>query len=545
MLLAIENDTLAWYASLNNGLLRLNLKSGRSERIRFNRYIDPSIRYTSLLPVGNGAYWASGFEAGVFYFKESSNGVFEYKHYSQDEGLASDIVYKTQLDKSNRLWAVTSKGPARLLPNGKFKTFTEEDGYVFSKRLHNFYKAGDGYFYCTAADGYVRFYPDSLQINMEPPILMLQSLKIFDREWNDSVDLNTIQEIELPYNENFISAEFAGLNYLNTERNRYAYKMEGVNKTWIDAGNRRYLFYSGLAPGKYVLRIKASNNYGVWNEQGITISIIIHPPFWKTWWFYLLISCIVSVVIYCVYRHRLSRVRKEEELKTAFNRLVSESEMKALRAQMNPHFIFNSLNAINRYIVVSDPATASSYLAKFAKLIRLILDSSANTSTTLDQEIELLRLYIEMENFRFSQQFTYDFAVSDNLDLESIYLPSMIIQPYIENAIWHGLLHKNDKGHLKIIFEKKENLLEVIVEDNGIGRQKSTILKSRNTLRQRSYGMKITQNRIEIASKLYGLNATVNIDDLADADGNAVGTRVILQIPIEHRLHKQVMETSS
>jgi tetratricopeptide (TPR) repeat protein len=213
--------------------------------------------------------------------------------------------------------------------------------------------------------------------------------------------------------------------------------------------------------------------------------------------------------------------------------LAAESEMKALRAQMNPHFIFNSLNSINRYIVKSDATTASNYLTKFAKLMRMILDSSANTTTTLAQEAEQLKLYIEMEMLRFKEQFSFEMNYAEGLDTDRILIPSMIIQPYIENAIWHGLLHKEDeKGHLEISFSAKDKLLTVVIQDNGIGREKASELKSRNTLKQKSYGMKITGDRINIANKTYGLNANLKIEDLKDSNGNGAGTKVILEIPI-------------
>lgn len=212
--------------------------------------------------------------------------------------------------------------------------------------------------------------------------------------------------------------------------------------------------------------------------------------------------------------------------------MMAEVEMKALRAQMNPHFLFNCLNSINRYIVVNDTVKASGYLTKFSKLIRLILDNSANDITTLENEINLLKLYIEMEFMRFDGKFTYAIEVDDNLATDTISIPSMIIQPYVENAIWHGLLNKGENGHLSLkVNSISPSELQVVVEDNGIGRQKAGDLKSKSTLKQKSYGMKITNDRIKAMNQLYDSGASVQIQDMHDAQNKPTGTKVVLNIP--------------
>ena len=215
---------------------------------------------------------------------------------------------------------------------------------------------------------------------------------------------------------------------------------------------------------------------------------------------------------------------------------MAEVEMKALRAQMNPHFLFNCLNSINRYIVINDTVKASGYLTKFSKLIRLILDNSANDTTSLENEIAMLKLYLEMESMRFEGKFTYHIETDRTLAIDTIIIPSMIIQPYIENAIWHGLLNKGDNGHLEINFiSKGTEELEVIIEDDGVGRVKAKELKSKNALKNKSYGMKITNDRIKVLNQLYDAAAKVVIEDLYEKNGEAGGTRVILHIPYNQK----------
>ncbi|HLG38531.1 MAG TPA: histidine kinase, partial [Chitinophagaceae bacterium] len=237
--------------------------------------------------------------------------------------------------------------------------------------------------------------------------------------------------------------------------------------------------------------------------------------------------------------NKIIRVRAEEEKKQAQNILMrtqqkmTEVEMQALRAQMNPHFIFNCLNSINRYIVKSDQTTASLYLTKFAKLIRLILDNSNAKNVILSQELEALKLYIEMESLRFDKKFSYEVKVEGNLGTDTIELPPLIIQPYVENAIWHGLLHKEENGHLSVrVSMNGDSMLHCIIEDNGIGREKARELKSKTATSRKSLGMQLTENRLSLLNKHAELNASVEIIDLKNGNNMAAGTKVILKIPV-------------
>ena len=227
--------------------------------------------------------------------------------------------------------------------------------------------------------------------------------------------------------------------------------------------------------------------------------------------------------------------REAERLLMETKQKMAEAEMQALRAQMNPHFIFNCLNSINRYIVKSDQATASLYLTRFAKLIRLILDNSNSKSIILSNELEALKLYIQMESIRFEKQFTYSVEVSDNINADSISVPPLIIQPYVENAIWHGLLHKESAGKLTVrICCMYNRLLECIIEDNGVGRAKARELKSKSASNKKSLGMQLTEDRLRLLNKQAKVDTTVQIIDLFDSAGAAAGTRVVITIPIDN-----------
>jgi len=252
------------------------------------------------------------------------------------------------------------------------------------------------------------------------------------------------------------------------------------------------------------------------------------------------LSILTTIASLCA--NKIVKTNAEAEKKEAERILMdtqqkmSEVEMQALRAQMNPHFIFNCLNSINRYIVKSDQATASLYLTKFAKLIRLILDNSNTKNVMLSNELEALKLYIDMESLRFDKKFTHSIVVDKGISTDSIEVPPLIIQPYVENAIWHGLLHKQTSGHLTIhISMPSENMLQCVIEDDGVGREKARELRSKTATTKKSLGMKLTENRISLLNKHAQLNASVEIIDVYNGENGerlAAGTRVILNIPV-------------
>lgn len=247
-----------------------------------------------------------------------------------------------------------------------------------------------------------------------------------------------------------------------------------------------------------------------------------------------ILNTIASICANKIIRARAEEEKKQAEMILAETRQkMAEAEMQALRAQMNPHFIFNCLNSINRYIVKSDQATASLYLTRFAKLIRLILDNSNSKNVILANELEALKLYIEMESLRFDKKFTYALTLDPAVPADTIEVPPLIIQPYIENAIWHGLLHRDDGGHLQITVSMvNERLLKCVIEDNGVGREKAAALKSKSVTTKKSLGMELTESRLLLLSQYAEIRSSVVIEDLKDDKGEAAGTRVTLNIPI-------------
>lgn len=228
--------------------------------------------------------------------------------------------------------------------------------------------------------------------------------------------------------------------------------------------------------------------------------------------------------------HRLEEQRIRQ-LELGFEQKLAETEMTALRAQMNPHFIFNCLNSIKLYATENDAAKASDYLTKFSRLIRLVLENSRSERVTLQNELDALHLYLAMEAMRFKDKLRFQIKVSESIDTEFVEIPPLLLQPYVENAIWHGLMHKVEGGTVLVQVEQpQEDRLRITITDDGIGRQEAAVLKSKSATPQKSFGMNVTSERIALINQLYRSHTHVQIIDLVDADGHPAGTEVIIEI---------------
>jgi len=250
----------------------------------------------------------------------------------------------------------------------------------------------------------------------------------------------------------------------------------------------------------------------------------------------LLLISLSSVLAFFLMRQRQKNQQivaaKNEEIKTTrYKQQLGELEMKALRAQMNPHFMFNCMNSINRMILSEENENASRYLTKFSKLIRLMLQNSGQPNVSLKDELAMLETYIQLEALRFKDKINYSISVDKDVNKESIFLPSMVLQPFIENAIWHGLMHKDGKGLININIKENGDLLHCVIEDNGVGREKALELQEKNTLDHKSMGLQITEDRLKLLSKSE-MQKLIRITDLKDSVNHAAGTRVVINIPI-------------
>ena len=339
--------------------------------------------------------------------------------------------------------------------------------------------------------------------------------------------LFTNRPVNLSYQQNFLTIEFALLNFSNPQQINYYYLLDDVDKDWVNAGTKNIASYTNLQPGKYIFSVRAGD--GNDSTEVTSFSIIITPPFWKTLLFKITVLAAACLLVFWLFKKRIKTIRHEAALKQK----IAETETKALRAQMNPHFIFNCLTSIDNLIQMDEKEKATLYLSKFAKLIRSILESSASNAVPCWKDLETLQLYLQLESLRWDNKFAYSLNISDEILNGDYKVPPLIIQPFVENAIHHGLLNKieADKKLQLDVFVSGNNI-HYIIEDNGVGRIKAAAYKQLNKPAYPSMGMQITTDRIHLFNQDSN-NGSVKITDLYNADNHASGTRVEVELIIQ------------
>ncbi len=383
-------------------------------------------------------------------------------------------------------------------------------------------------------NGIILANPNDLKRNEELPKPYLSEINVMGKPLKGDTAISKKQVLDLKHWENFLSFEFSAQSFTLGNLTKFQYRLKNFDD-WQDANERRHANYTNVPSGEYIFQIKAANNEGIWNEEIFELPVIIATPWWAAWWFRLFAILALVYLGYRIYQYRIRQIREKERLKTEFEKKIANVEMTALLAQMNPHFLFNCLNSIDSYIIKNDSKKASEYLNNFARLIRLILQNSRSNYVSLKDELETLELYMLMESLRFRDKFQYQINIAEDIDVSNIDIPPMLIQPYIENAIWHGLMHKKNKkeGKVELSVSRQNGRLHFNIEDNGIGREAAKAIKQKHPNRgKKSMGTQITQDRIEMINKLYNLETSVATFDLENEQGEASGTRVELIIPI-------------
>lgn len=306
------------------------------------------------------------------------------------------------------------------------------------------------------------------------------------------------------------------------------YKMEGFDADWRELNPQEDFnaTYTNLSEGKYNFILKCHPLVNQQPFELLNIPIIIKPPYWRTWWFRILLSAAIFGIVFSLYKWRINTIKKEERLKREFNEKIAQLELSQLRSQMNPHFMFNCLNSIKLYILKNEKELAAEYLSSFSQLVRDILNYSSLDFIPLWDEIRTLKTYIELEKMRFSKEFDFELDIDPQIDLTHTSVPPMLLQPFIENAIWHGLMHKDGERKLNVEFFIVKEKLKVEITDNGIGREKAAQIRSKSAAKK-SHGISITQSRLSQFKGIYDLE----IIDLKTEHGFPAGTKVIIEIP--------------
>lgn len=336
------------------------------------------------------------------------------------------------------------------------------------------------------------------------------------------------QKITLPYDKKDLSIKFQSVALRSRRRFSYKYRMRGLEEEWKETDSRSPTArYSSMPGGDYVFEVYAENEDGVPSQQAATLHITIQNPYWRTIWFYILVGLFLGGSITAIFVVRINIIKRQAEVQS---QLIA-SQLKALKVQMNPHFMYNTLNSIQDLILRNEVKETNYYLSRFSTLMRKILDASEQNEIKLAEEKETLELYLELEKLRFGNDFSYTLYVEPEIDAEDIYIPSMIIQPFVENAIKHGLLHKKGKKRLSVIFRTEGYGLLCEITDNGIGQMKAAEIKKRGPIQHKSFASSATKKRLELINTTRSEPITLSIIDLFNDSGEALGTQVKIHIP--------------
>jgi sensor histidine kinase YesM/streptogramin lyase len=453
----------------------------------------------------------------------------------------SKTIHSMLADGSGNIWMGTPLGLVKFFPGEqKFRNYSLADG----TRSSEFYfraatRLSNGDLWFGGSEGITIVPKDGNFTDVKiPPKVIITGLEInFQRQ---PASIFQKDKLVLTYSNNTLSFEFAAIEFSDPTCNQLFYKLENADNNWveIEKGLSGIARYPKLRFGDYTFKAYAINSDGISSDEITLMFIRINRPWYQRHLAYLLYGFIAIALVYAYSRFRVNQIRKKEaalrkeaeykQKEAEYQRLIAETETAVLRLQMNPHFIFNSMNSISSYILEKDIDTANDYLGRFAKLMRMILKFAAKPLISIADEINLLEQYMQTEAMRVEHPFTFNFEYDDNFDPDDYLIPTMILQPFVENAIWHGLSGKGEGGHIRIRFWTEGHTLNCSVEDNGIGREAAAAKKPKD---HESKALSITEHRLGMMERKNGVVASYRIEDIEEG-GVVNGTRVLFCLPL-------------
>jgi len=537
----------------------------KSYKEKFER-IDCSRLITKLFLDSKGAIWFGTTDCGVHrYFPEIDSSVSYFSDDSINNGLFSNNVKDITLDKFGNIWLINnilqkynpvddtflSYGNENgLITNELASVLADDDGMIWVGTVnHGLFKfnpeslqftqyvkqdgiesnsftqarlklkSGELFFGC--ANGFNIFNPADIVDNNLIPIPYFGRLYVLDHIV--SPDLDVFDKITFEPDQNIFTVELLSSDLVNADRYSYQCKLVGYDEDWVDIDNtQRVIRYAVVPPGKYELLYRIGNRTGIWSDKTAKMLFIVKKPYYLTWWFiFLMVAGVILLLFLFIKQHEFDLKQKHRNI---------ELQQRLFRLQMNPHFIFNSLLAIQNFIYNHNRKEAGNYLSDFAQLFRLILDNSRSEFILVEKEIETLNLYFKLQSLRYPNKFTYNIYIDPEIDPEFTMIPPMLAQPMIENALEHGLFYKEGKGNVDVRFIDKGNSLMLEVEDNGVG-LKLAKQKGISKLNHSSTALDITRERIKVLGKRYRFFAIFDIREIKDDKGNVMGAKVMFTLP--------------
>ncbi len=528
----------------DRGFFRLQKNTWKAEPLgeRWNK----KITVTGIDIAANGNIWFGTIEKGMGHYKAAENKYYFFTGKSKTGGYgAFSINSLCKKSPDEYFVAVADSLPAVF--NSKNQTFSFISDTIFKRskskttdiRLDGFGNLfaviGGQLFYTRDFNSARNFSEITLDSNAYTPFIY--DLLINSRPYYEVITgiepFPWLKEIKLNYNQNRLEFSYSLKEFWDQQNTEMAWKIDGLNMDWVSlpqdpADKFKAKYIPPLLPGKYIFRVRAKVGNENWRNHEALLTVIIKPAFWQTWWFWLSAAVFVTAIIFLIIRWRVLTISKRERLKARYEKEAVELEAKALRAQMNPHFVFNSLNSIKALINKNENEKATGYLSTFSKLIRTLFQNTDKREVSLFEELETCRLYTQLEKMRFGEKVEFIFDVDQNIDLKNIKVPALILQPFIENAIWHGLMQKENGGRVIVSVQEIDGAVECIIDDDGIGRELSKKYKAGNETIHQSKGIGLTQSRLELDKLLNEREDTIQILDKKGINGNAEGTKVII-----------------
>ena len=446
------------------------------------------------------------------------------------DGLTSNSITTLHIS-GNELWVGTNNGINVLSisdlldnrPHPSLIIFRKQHG-IISNEINKII-GSQSYIVIGTDKGLTIFSRSKFKLIARPPKIFIENISVMMR------DTILQKSYSLRYDENIVKLKFAGIAFRDADAISYKYRLLGLNSEWNSTLNNE-LEFAFLPPGKYRFEVLAVNSVGMVSSYPAYVDFVIKPPFWITWWFNISVLLFIILLAILAYRHTAYRQKKRHLLEVDSN----IDRQQALIRQMDPHFVFNTLNSIQSYIIKNDHMSSSLYLSKFSRLMRLILNNSQKPMVKLKDEISALNLYLEIECMRFQQKFEYNISWDNSILPEVSYIPAFMIQPFVENAIWHGIMNSERPGIIKLRFERDPADYDIIIctiEDNGIGRDLSKKVRA-GLLVNKSLGIINVEKRLNLLSSLHNKKMSLNFTDLVE-NGEPRGTIVTIRIPLQGR----------
>ena len=548
---SIKESRAGIYCGTNGGLLKID-RSGKASM----RSLPNNSQIYALVIDNLENVWAGSAE-GLFHYNVKED-IFSLIQISNSFG-SKNINFLVKAAE-NRLFIGTNDGLFNLDMSAYYESdqiqiiqYTKFEGLSSSETNQGAVFSNGRKLWFGTTSGAIEFNTGLETSTNQQPFLEISAVQLFlgEVDWKSTVDSVSLEtglpvQLELKHNQNYITFDYGGIYFKNPEKVRYQYQLEGVDQDWLPPTKNRSATYSYLPDGSYNFKVRS---YQIDNPEGIStanFSFMILPPFYKTSWFFLLMVLSLVGLFYLIYNSRIKKEReKREKIQLQLQTKLIELESQSLNSSMNRHFIFNALNSIQYYINTQDRKSANKYLTSFAKLIRKNLDSSQQMDTSLGEEIERLELYLSLEQMRFQKKFDYEFLIDKGIDADALNIPAMMLQPFLENSIWHGILPNEKHGEIKIHVTVSTEFYEIVIDDNGIGIDTSMNTKNQNREAHVSKGMNITVNRIRLYQSMTGLNYEVNGPfERKTAAGDTLGTRVVIRIPKKSTVNESKEKSS-